>query len=454
MIGNNSNIRALALELFEQLNEEKKKLIASKVILNKKDKHVYPIPDIPFNIPSHWVWCYLSDISLIQEGPGIRKHQYTNSGIQFLTVTNILEGNIDLDISKKYISREQYRKYTHFTVNRGDIVTACSGGSWGKSAIYDLDNKLILNTSTLRLRFYNDLGDNKYLYYLTKAKYFKDSLRSYNTGQQPNYGYYHYSRIPIPLPPLPEQKHIVAILDKAFAAIDKAKANAEKNLKNAKELFESYLNEVFENKGEDWEEKKLGEVLQNTETVDPTKKPNEEFIYLDVSSVNKETKKIENANLLMGKNAPSRARKLIRTNDVIFATVRPTLSRVAIITENYNEQVCSTGYFVLRTKDFLNYNFIFYFLLTNRFNEQMEKLQKGASYPAVTDNEVRNILIVYPKSLNVQQNIVQKLDALSAETKKLETIYQKKIKDFEELKKSILQKAFNGELKTTKAIAV
>ncbi len=162
------------------------------------------------------------------------------------------------------------------------------------------------------------------------------------------------SLVKIPLPPLPEQQHIVAILDEAFAAIAKAKANAEQNLQNAKELFESYLQGVFEKKGEGWEEKTLGDVLAKTETVDPTKKPNEEFIYLDVSSVNKENKEIENTTVLLGKDAPSQARKLVRTNDVIFATVRPTHSRVAIITEEYDGQVCSTGYFVLRTKEFIN----------------------------------------------------------------------------------------------------
>jgi type I restriction enzyme S subunit len=252
--------------------------------------------------------------------------------------------------------------------------------------------------------------------------------------------------VEIPLPPLPEQQRIVSILDEAFAAIAKAKANAEQNLKNVKELFESYLQGVFENKGEGWEEKTLGEVLVKTETVDPTKKPNEEFIYLDVSSVNKETKEIENATVLLGKDAPSRARKLVRTNDVIFATVRPTHSRVALITEEYDEQVCSTGYFVLRAKEFLNNNLIYYFVLTYSFNKQMEKLQKGASYPAVTDSEVKGIYIPFPKSLKEQQTIVQKLNALSAETKKLEAIYQQKINDLEELKKSVLQKAFSGEL--------
>ena len=260
--------------------------------------------------------------------------------------------------------------------------------------------------------------------------------------------------VEIPLPSLPEQQRIVAILDESFAAIAKAKANAEQNLKNAKELFESYLQGVFENGGEGWEEKTLGEVLVKTETVDPAKKPNEEFIYLDVSSVNKETKEIENATVLLGKDAPSRARKLVRTNDVIFATVRPTHSRVALITEEYDKQVCSTGYFVLRAKEFLNNNLVYYFLLTYSFNKQMEKLQKGASYPAVTDSEVKGIYISFPKSLKEQKTIVEKLDALSTETKKLEAIYQQKINDLEELKKSVLQKAFSGELKTQETIAV
>jgi type I restriction enzyme S subunit len=258
----------------------------------------------------------------------------------------------------------------------------------------------------------------------------------------------------IPLPPLTEQQHIVSILDKTFAAIDKAKANAEQNLRNAKELFESYLQSVFENKGDDWEMKTLGEVLQKTESVDPTKNPTKKFIYLDVSSVNKETKEIENATVLLGKDAPSRARKLVKTNDVIFATVRPTHSRVALITDEYNEQVCSTGYIVLRAKDFLSNNLVYYFLLTINFNKQMEKLQKGASYPAVTDSEVKGILISFPKSLKTQQSIVKKLDALSVETKKLEAIYQQKIKDLEELKKSVLQKAFSGELTTKKNVMV
>ena len=206
-----------------------------------------------------------------------------------------------------------------------------------------------------------------------------------------------YKSEPFPLLPLTQQKQIVAILDQAFAAIATAKANAEQNLQNAKELFESYLQNVFSTKGDDWEEKTLEEVLQKTETVNPKSTPNNEFVYLDVSSVNKETKLIEKTTTLLGKDAPSRARKLVKTNDIIFATVRPTHSRVAIITDEYNNQVCSTGYYVLRPKNIIENHYLFYFILTFGFNKLMESMQKGASYPAVNNKEVESVVINFPK---------------------------------------------------------
>jgi type I restriction enzyme S subunit len=351
-----------------------------------------------------------------------------------------------------FITKERYIEFRskYSFPKKGDILISASG-TIGRTVRYNgepayfqdsnivwIDNneKLVLNDYLYRFYEICNWGASKGA---TISRLYNDNLKQIEI---------HFPKS------LPEQKRIVSLLDQCFAAIDKAKANAEQNLKNAKELFESYLQGVFENKGKDWEEKALGEVLVKTETIDPTKKPNEEFIYLDVSSVNKETKEIEDTTVLLGKDAPSRARKLVRTNDVIFATVRPTHSRVALITDEYDEQVCSTGYFVLRAKDFLSNNFVFYFLLTYGFNKQMEKLQKGASYPAVTDAEVKGILIPFPKSKKEQQTIVQKLDALRDEVKKLDAVYLQKIDDLEELKKSVLQKAFAGELKTEKVLEV
>ena len=158
-----------------------------------------------------------------------------------------------------------------------------------------------------------------------------------------------------------------------------------------------------------WQTKTLGEVLEKTETVNPLQSPNAEFDYIDVSSVSNTTFEIEETQRLIGKDAPSRARKLVRTNDIIFATIRPRLQRIAVVPPHLDKQVCSTGYFVLRPKQGIDHRFVFHSLFTEGFTEQMESLQKGASYPAVTDGDVRAQEIPVPP-LAEQQRIVGLLD--------------------------------------------
>lgn len=159
-----------------------------------------------------------------------------------------------------------------------------------------------------------------------------------------------------------------------------------------------------------WQTKTLGEILQKTETTNPLQFPEAEFEYVDVSSVSNSTFQIEETQTLKGKDAPSRARRLVKTNDVLFATIRPTLRRIAVVPEYLDKQVCSTGYFVLRPKAEIDHRFLFYWLFSKDFMGAMEQLQKGASYPAVTDAEVRAQRIPFPP-LPEQQRIVGILDA-------------------------------------------
>ena len=398
------------------------------------------------------VGVYLSDISIIQEGPGIRKYQYKDEGIQFLTVTNILEDDIDLEKSEKYISLDEYNeKYSHFTINKGDIVTACSGGSWGKSAVFTSDEKLILNTSTLRLRFFNDLGDNKYLYYLTKTDHFKNSLSSYSTGQQPNYGYYHYSRIPIPLPPLPEQQRIVSILDHCFEAIDKAKANAEQNLQNAKELFESYLQGVFEKRGENWKNVNIDSVCEVVNGGTPKTKVKEywngdvnwitpaDLGKLDSVLVNETSRKITELGLQKS------SAKLFKENSVILSTRAP-IGHLAINTVPMSTNQGCRG--LVPNKN-LNTWFLYYFLKGNI--QLLNDLGTGATFLELSSKALKSVIIPLPP-LKDQIRLVSILNKYVEASQNLETHYQKRIDDLEELKKSILQKAFAGELKTEKMV--
>lgn len=451
------NSHSSGSELFDLLINEKKKLIAAKKIINKKDNNVYPVVNVPFKIPSDWFWCYLSDISIIQEGPGIRKHQYSADGIQFLTVTNILEGSIDLEKSIKYISYEQYKNYSHFTIDKGDIVTACSGGSWGKSAIYDLDQKIILNTSTLRLRFFNDLGDNKYLYYLTKMQYFKDSLSKYSTGQQPNYGYFHYSKIPVPLPPLPEQQRIVAILDKAFAAIDKAKANTEQNLKNAKELFENYLQSVFENPNNNWNRIKLGEICGfvrgpfGGSLKKNIFKPDGYAVYEQQHAIYDQ---FDDVRYFIDENKFNEMKRFeLKSGDLIMSC-SGTMGKIAIVPQGIKKGIINQALLKLTPSKKISNIFLKLWMQSKSFQNSLKEYSGGAAIQNVASVAIlKNIAIPLPDS-SIQNKIVFDVQAFSTETQKLEAIYQKKIENLEELKKSILQKAFSGELNTTKDIAV
>lgn len=193
-----------------------------------------------------------------------------------------------------------------------------------------------------------------------------------------------------------------------------------------------------------WQTKTLGEVLEKTETVNPLQSPNAEFDYIDVSSVSNTTFEVEQTQRLNGKDAPSRARKLVKTNDVIFATIRPTLRRVAIVPPHLDKQVCSTGYFVLRPKPILDHRFMYYWLFAEEFMGQMEALQKGASYPAVTDKEVRDQVIPFPP-LPEQQRIVSLLDEAFDSIATAKANAEQNLQNSEELFASHLELIFSQD---------
>ncbi|MBP9119669.1 MAG: restriction endonuclease subunit S [Ignavibacterium sp.] len=249
--------------------------------------------------------------------------------------------------------------------------------------------------------------------------------------------------------PLPEQQRIVAILDEAFAAIAKAKANAEQNLKNAKELFESYLQGVFENKGDGWEVKKLNEIgIAQTGTTPKTSEKENfgDFIPFikpaDVDFSGNGDIRYDHDGL--SEIGLKKGRKM-ESGSTLMVCIGATIGKVgfAELDVSCNQQINS-----LTVKKDFEPKFIFYAMTSKNFQERVLLEGKGAqaTLPIINKSKWENLTISYPKSLKTQQTIVQKLDALSAETQKLEAIYQQKINDLEEMKKSVLQKAFSGEL--------
>lgn len=257
--------------------------------------------------------------------------------------------------------------------------------------------------------------------------------------------------IKIPLPALPEQQRIVAILDEAFASITKAKANAEQNLKNVKELFESYLQGVFENKGEGWEEKTLGVVYDVRDgTHDSPKYQEEGFPLITSKNLKKDLLNYDNVNYISEQDYINiNKRSKVNKGDILFAMIG-TIGNPVVIQDEPDFAIKNVALFKVPKEQ--NSYFLKYFLDVKSTIDKMMGDAKGTTQKFVGLGYLRGFKILMPP-IKEQQNIVQKLDALSTETKKLEAIYQQKINDLEELKKSVLQKAFSGELKTEKTIA-
>ena len=256
-------------------------------------------------------------------------------------------------------------------------------------------------------------------------------------------------KYPVYVPPLPEQQRIVAILDEAFAAIAKAKANAEQNLKNAKELFESYLQGVFEKKGEEWEERKVKDIgLAQTGTTPKTveKENYGEFIpFIKPADVNfSGIGDIRYDNEGLSEIGLNKGRKM-ESGSILMVCIGATIGKVGFTERvvSCNQQINS-----LSVKKEFEPKFIFYAMISTEFQDKVLVEGKGAqaTLPIINKSKWENLTISFPKSKTDQQTIVRQLDALRAETQKLEAVYQQKLADLEELKKSILQKAFAGEL--------
>ncbi len=255
----------------------------------------------------------------------------------------------------------------------------------------------------------------------------------------------HFQELPIPIPPLPEQKRIVSILDKTFTAIAKAKANAEQNLKNVKELFENYLNGVFADKK--WTRKILDDVCERVEYGSSSKsKKDGEIAVLRMGNI--QNRRLDWEKLVYSDNLEDNKKYLLKYNDVLFnRTNSPELVGKTAIYKGEKPAIFA-GYLIRihRKGNLLDADYLNYYLN----GEMAMNYGKSVTISSVNQANINGTkLKSYPiplPSLKEQQTIVQKLNALSAETERLETVYQQKIEDLEELKKSVLQKAFNAEL--------
>jgi len=287
----------------------------------------------------------------------------------------------------------------------------------------------------------SDRLDRRFLFHWLLSDEITEKINATSTGaRMPRANMNQVLDLEIPIPPLPEQHRIVTLLDETFAGLAQVHANAERNLVNAREVFESYLKEVFENKHGGWEESSLGDIgkicmckrifkEQTTATGD--------IPFYKIGTFGKEpdayiSKEIYDE-FRDKYSFPNKGDILISASGTIGRRVKydgkPAYFQDSNIVwvENDETQVLN--------------DYLYHFYGACNWNST-----KGATIARLYTTNLKELKIAFPKSLEEQRAIVERLDGLAAETSRLEAVYQSKLEAVEELRKSVLKEAFEGRL--------
>lgn len=373
------------------------------------------------NMKQGWEIKKLGEVAEYFNGLTYSPKDVSDNGTIVLRSSNIQNDELDfsdivrvnVDIKEKLFLKE------------GDILMCSRNGSQrlvGKTApIMNLPEPMTFGTFMMIIRS----EFSPYLLWFFKTDEFKKQISGGENTMINQVTRYMLDEIKIPLPPLPEQQRIVSILDEAFAVIERSRNAAIQNLKNTKELFESYLQGVFEKKGDGWEEQLFENCFKLKSGDNLTAKNMTEGEY-PVFGGNGITG-YHNEYNLSGSN-------------VIIGRVGALCGNVRHINENI--WLTDNAFKVVDFKFDFDHSFLTYLLN----HKDLRSYARQAAQPVISNSSLKDVVLFFPKSKTQQQTIVRQLDALRAETQKLEAVYQKKIDDLEELKKSILQKAFSGQL--------
>ncbi len=360
------------------------------------------------------------------------KKEYYDSG----TIPWLLSGEVsqrDIRRAKCFISDAGLKNSSAKLFPVNTVLVAMYGATAGQVGI--LRFEACTNQAVCGI-LPNQQTIPEFIYYTFLLK--KNELVATASGNaQPNISQTKIKNTLIPLPPLPEQRRIVGILDEAFAGIDKIIANTEQNLSNARELFESYLNNAFTQKADGWAEKKLGDLLsiQNGYAFNSKQFSPEGDLAL-----------IRIRDLKRGYDTETRysgeydEKYIVRAGDYLIGmdgefTCYEWKGEDALL----NQRVCRLEHF----SDSLDARFLFYGI--NKYLKAIEDVTAYTTVKHLSAKQITEISLPLPP-LSEQKQMVDQLDQLSSATQRLEAIYQQKLDALNELKQSILHKAFSGEL--------
>lgn len=330
------------------------------------------------------------------------------------------------------------------------VLVGEDGAKWasGEHTAFAIEGKCWVNNHAHVLRANRLLlNDNWLIHFLVHS-----DLSPFVSGLTvPKLNQENLRGIPIPFPPLPEQQRIVAMLDEAFDGIATARANAEQNLQNARAIFESHLQAVFSQKGDAWVERPLGETVafrnginfRKSSTGVPVRilgvkdfqnnfwAPQEDLDFIRPDGV------VPDADVL-------------QENDIVFVRSNgsPELIGRCVLVGNLEERTTHSG-FTIRARlhdSGVMPTYLCHFLKSRTARRKLVDGGNGANIRSLNQGTLARLIVPLPSSLDEQREIVDRIEDMKMEAQRLESLYQRKIDALDELKKSLLNQAFSGNL--------
>ena len=387
-------------------------------------------------IPLNWHSVDFKDYVFYQEGPGLRKWQFTLEGMKVINVTNITQNGLDITNTQRHITLEEYeQKYKHFSIDEGDIVIASSGNSWGKSAKVSREHlPLLLNTSVIRFKTLDsNILNLEYLWHFVNSTLFLKQIEFLITGSaQPNFGPYHLGKIKLLLPSLTEQQKIAEIL----STVDEHIENTEQLIEKTKELKKGLMQQLL-TKGighTEFKQTELGEI-----PVDWEVKSFKDVMVLQRGFDLPTQQRIAGFTPILSANGITGNHNEAKVKGPGIVTGRSgTIGKVHYIERDF--WPLNTALYV---KEMYNNDskFLFYFLIS--FG--LEKYSTGTGVPTLNRNDVHKIKVAVPRSIEEQQKIAS---ILSSVDNQIENYKQEKEK-YLELKKGLMQQLLTGKIRVT-----
>ena len=398
-------------------------------------------------------WVAIPDVLFFQEGPGVRNTQYTEKGVKLLNVANLVDGNVDLSTSDRYISVEEaYGKYKHFLCDEGDFIVASSG-----IKVEYLDKKmgfvkkemlpLCMNTSTVRFKTLDEQKlDIRYFMYYVKSHHYKKQVAFHITGSaQLNYGPTHLKKMIMPLIGIEKQKEIVDALDKISAIIEAHRQELEK----LDELVKARFVELFgdpANNEKGFIKAPMGDYM----TVLTDFSSNGSYKTLDSGVTMYDepnyawmvrTTDLESGDMTSIKYIDENAYELLSKSKIfggeIIMNKIGSAGKIYLMPQIDKPASLGRNAFMFRYDERINVKFLYHLLTSEYGQREIQQYVRGAVTKTITKNDTRAVLIIVPpiELQNEFEEFCKQLD-------KSKLIVQKSLDETQLLFDSLMQKYF------------